>query len=119
AWLDVFVAERLGDFGRYEDAMKADEPFLFHAVISPMLNIGLLTVGEVIAAVTRTAAPLASLEGFVRQVIGWREYMRGMYRAHPKLERVNALHLEGRVEKYWYSGKRMPSDLPVPVRTVL
>jgi deoxyribodipyrimidine photolyase-related protein len=118
-WLDVFVAERLADFGRYEDAMKADEPFLFHAVISPMLNIGLLTVGEVIAAVTRTDVPLASVEGFVRQVIGWREYMRGVYRAHPKLERVNALHLEKHVEQYWYSGERMPSELPVPVRTVL
>ncbi|MFG6277715.1 cryptochrome/photolyase family protein [Microbacterium sp. 5K110] len=119
AWLDVFVAERLGDFGRYEDAMKSDEPFLFHAVISPMLNIGLLTVDEVIAAVTRTDAPLASVEGFVRQVIGWREYMRGMYRAHPKLEHVNALHLEKRVEDYWYSGEGIPDDLPIPVRTVL
>jgi deoxyribodipyrimidine photolyase-related protein len=119
AWLEVFVAERLHDFGRYEDAMKADEPFLFHAVVSPLLNIGLLTVDDVIAAVTRTDAPLASVEGFVRQVIGWREYMRGMYRAHPELERVNALHLEKRVQKYWYSGERMPSDLPVPVRTVL
>ncbi len=56
-WLDVFVAERLHDFGRYEDAMKADEPFLFHAIISPMLNIGLLTVEEVVAAATRTDAP--------------------------------------------------------------
>jgi len=118
-WLDVFVAERLHDFGRYEDAMRADEPFLFHAIISPMLNIGLLTVEEVVAAATRTDAPLASVEGFIRQVIGWREYMRGMYRAHPKLEHVNALHLEKRVQKYWYSGERMPSDLPIPVRTVL
>ncbi|WP_055835699.1 cryptochrome/photolyase family protein [Microbacterium sp. Leaf436] len=118
-WLDVFVAERLNDFGRYEDAMKADEPFLFHAIISPMLNIGLLTVEEVVAAATRTDAPLASVEGFIRQVIGWREYMRGMYRAHPELEHVNALHLEQRIEKYWYTGQRMPSTLPIPVRTVL
>ncbi|MEX0151829.1 cryptochrome/photolyase family protein [Microbacterium sp. LMI1-1-1.1] len=118
-WLDVFVAERLTDFGRYEDAMKADEPFLFHAIISPMLNIGLLTVEEVVAAATRTDAPLASIEGFLRQVVGWREYMRGMYRAHPKLEHVNALHNEKRIEKYWYTATRMPSDLPVPVRTVL
>ncbi|MFJ4038080.1 cryptochrome/photolyase family protein [Microbacterium sp. NPDC090007] len=118
-WLAVFVAERLHDFGRYEDAMKADEPFLFHAIISPMLNIGLLTVEEVVAAATRTDAPLASVEGFIRQVIGWREYMRGMYRAHPKLEHVNALHLEKRIQKYWFSGERMPADLPIPVRTVL
>ena len=119
AWLDAFVAERLHDFGRYEDAMAADEPFLFHAVVSPMLNIGLLTVDEVVAAATRTDAPLASVEGFVRQVIGWREYMRGMYRTHPELERVNALHLDRPVDDYWYSGDRVPSDLPVPVRTVL
>jgi len=118
-WLDVFVAERLHDFGRYEDAMKADEPFLFHAIISPMLNIGLLTVEEVVAAATRTDAPLASVEGFLRQVIGWREYMRGMYRAHPELEHVNALHLEKRIEKYWYTAERMPRDLPIPVRTVI
>lgn len=118
-WLDVFVAERLDDFGRYEDAMKAEEPFLFHAVVSPMLNIGLLTVHDVVAAATRTDAPLASVEGFIRQVIGWREYMRGMYRAHPKLEHVNALHLEKRIEKYWSTGERMPNDLPLPVRTVL
>ena len=118
-WLDLFVAERLHDFGRYEDAMKADEPFLFHAIVSPMLNIGLLTVDEVVAAATRTDAPLASVEGFIRQVIGWREYMRGMYRAHPKLEHVNALHLDKRIQKYWFSGERMPKDLPLPVRTVL
>ena len=115
-----FVRERLEGFGPYEDAMAAAEPFLFHAVVSPMLNIGLLTVDEVVDAVTASDdAPVASVEGFVRQVIGWREYMRGMYRAHPELERVNALHLSGRVQQWWYTGRRIPADLPVPVRTVL
>lgn len=118
-WLATFVAERLHDFGRYEDAMAADQPFLFHAVISPMLNIGLVTVDEVVDAATRTDAPLASVEGFVRQVIGWREYMRGMYRAHPMLEDVNALRVQTGVEEYWFSGRSLPSELPLPVRTVL
>lgn len=65
--------------------MAADEPFLFHSVLTPMLNIGLVTVDEVLAEVTAADAPLASVEGFVRQVIGWREYMRGIYRARPEL----------------------------------
>ncbi|TDN92631.1 cryptochrome/photolyase family protein [Microbacterium sp. BK668] len=120
AHLRDFVDERLERFGPYEDAMAADEPFLFHAVITPMLNIGLLTVAEVLTAVTESSeAPLASVEGFVRQIIGWREYMRGMYRAHPELERANALGLRRRLEDWWYTGRGIPDDLPVPVRTVL
>lgn len=120
AWLDAFVAERLGRFGRYEDAMARDEPFLFHSVLSSSLNIGLLTVDDVIAAATsHPDAPLASVEGFVRQVVGWREYMRGMYRAHPELSDANELRLHRRLEKYWYTGVRMPRDLPDPVRVVL
>ncbi|MFJ6652637.1 cryptochrome/photolyase family protein [Microbacterium sp. NPDC091313] len=119
-WLDAFVAERLGRFGQYEDAMARDEPFLFHSVLSSSLNIGLLTPEDVVAAATsHPQAPLASVEGFVRQVIGWREYMRGMYRAHPELADANELGLHRRLEKYWYTGTRMPRDLPEPVRVVL
>ncbi len=121
AWLDAFVAERLPDFGRYEDAMAADEPFLFHSVLTPALNIGLLTPHDVVDAVLEASGdvPLPSLEGFLRQVIGWREYMRGMYRAHPELEGANALGLTRELEPWWYSGEGMPDDLPIPVRTVL
>ncbi|SDG40396.1 cryptochrome/photolyase family protein [Microbacterium pygmaeum] len=120
AWLDHFVQERLLEFGRYEDAMAADEHVLFHSVISPLLNIGLLTVDEVIDSVSRHGeAPLASVEGFIRQVIGWREYMRGMYRAHPELEHVNALGLSRRLEGWWYTNDGVPAEVPRPVRTVL
>ncbi|MCC4907548.1 cryptochrome/photolyase family protein [Microbacterium sp. cx-59] len=120
-WLDTFIAERFRDFGRYEDAMSRDQPFLFHSVISPMLNIGLLTVDEVITAATTAGddVPLASVEGFVRQIIGWREYMRGMYRAHPELDGANALGLSRPLEDWWYTGKGIPVDVPVPVRSVL
>jgi deoxyribodipyrimidine photolyase-related protein len=122
SWLDVFVRERLELFGRYEDAMAEDEPFLFHSVLSPMLNVGLVTVHEVLDAVqdaARGGIPLASLEGFVRQVIGWREYMRGMYRGHPELDHVNAFGFERQLEPYWYTGEDVPDDLPYPVRRVL
>jgi deoxyribodipyrimidine photolyase-related protein len=120
SWLEVFVSERLSSFGRYEDAMAADEPFLFHAVISPMLNIGLVSVEEVVrAAVAAPDVPLSSTEGFIRQVIGWREYMRGMYRAHPELESANALSFDRPLEGWWYTGEGVPEDLPRPVRVVL
>lgn len=120
-WLADFVRDRLPLFGRYEDAMAADEPFLFHSVLSPLLNIGLLRVEEVIdaALASRDDVPLASLEGFVRQVVGWREYMRGAYRAMPDLGDANHFALTRRLEPWWYTGRGIPDDLPVPVRTVL
>ncbi|WP_413320664.1 cryptochrome/photolyase family protein [Agrococcus sp. 1P02AA] len=121
AWLAAFVDERLRDFGRYEDAMAADEPFLFHSVLTPALNTGLLAPQDVVDAVLGASedVPLPSLEGFLRQVIGWREYMRGMYRAHPELDGANALGLTRELEPWWYTGEGVPEDLPVPVRTVL
>lgn len=121
AWLDDFVSRRLALFGRYEDAMAADEPFLFHSLLSPLLNIGLLTVDEVVDAAlgAREDVPLAALEGFLRQVIGWREYMRGAYRAMPGLIDANHFGLNRRLEPWWYTGRGIPDDLPVPVRTVL
>lgn len=121
AWLDVFVAERLPDFGRFEDAMAADQPVLFHSVLTPSLNLGLLTPHDVVDAVLEASGdvPLPSLEGFVRQVIGWREYMRGMYRAHPELAGANALGLTRELEPWWYTGAGIPDELPIPVRAVL
>jgi deoxyribodipyrimidine photolyase-related protein len=81
--LQDFVETRLSLFGDYEDAIRKDESFLYHSVLSPLLNVGLLTPQEVVDAVIkayrRGAAPLNSVEGFVRQVIGWREYVRACY----------------------------------------
>ncbi|MGA8047824.1 MAG: cryptochrome/photolyase family protein, partial [Dermatophilaceae bacterium] len=83
AHLADFVAERLELFGPYEDALSAEHRFVYHSLLTPMLNIGLLTPEQVISAVLdaaeRTDVPIESLEGFVRQVIGWREYMRATY----------------------------------------
>ena len=81
-WLDDFVANRLDSFGPFEDAISSRSVTVFHSVLSPCLNLGLLTPREVIdAALTRIdEVPMQSLEGFVRQVIGWREFVRGVYR---------------------------------------
>ncbi|MBL9152930.1 MAG: cryptochrome/photolyase family protein [Verrucomicrobiales bacterium] len=86
AWLDRFLAERLAGFGDYEDAISRRHRTLFHGVLTPMLNIGLLTPSQVIERTLDFAAdqpvPLNSLEGFVRQIVGWREFMRAMYDRH-------------------------------------
>lgn len=79
-WLDDFIRVRLGSFGPYEDAISTRDPVLFHSRLTPLLNCGLLTPREVIdcAIARQRDVPLQSLEGFVRQVIGWREFVRGV-----------------------------------------
>lgn len=83
AWLDDFLHHRLYFFGPYEDAIKIEEPILFHSVLSPLLNTGLLTpeyiLTKTLAYAQKNDIPLASLEGFIRQIIGWREFVRGVY----------------------------------------
>ncbi|MDP4625796.1 MAG: cryptochrome/photolyase family protein [Akkermansiaceae bacterium] len=81
-WLQKFIAERFADFGIYEDAISTQHPFINHSLLTPMLNIGLLTPEEIIKAALSAPGeiPLNSLEGFIRQIIGWREFMHGIYR---------------------------------------
>ena len=81
--LGDFLTQALPDFGDYQDAMATGEPFVFHSLISPYLNAGLLTPREVCIAAEREyrekRAPLNAVEGFIRQILGWREYVRGVY----------------------------------------
>ncbi|MBU6327908.1 MAG: cryptochrome/photolyase family protein, partial [Verrucomicrobia bacterium] len=85
AWLNQFIDERLANFGLYEDAISTRRAYLYHSAITPMLNIGLLDPQDVIDRVIEKAAqreiPMNSLEGFIRQVIGWREFMHGIYQS--------------------------------------
>ncbi len=82
-WLHEFLEKRFADFGKYEDAILEGEHILHHGVLTPMLNTGLLTPQQVIEEALSYASgeviPLNSIEGFVRQVIGWREFMRAVY----------------------------------------
>ena len=93
--LQGFIEERLCRFGDFQDAMVEGQSFLWHACLSPALNIGLLSPQDLLHAVIEAhesgRAPLNAVEGFVRQVLGWREFMRGMYwRRMPELRAANA-----------------------------
>jgi len=81
--LDDFVTYRLPSFGEFQDAMWTDEPFLYHSLLSSALNLKLLdprdAIDSAVAAFRSGRAPLNAVEGFVRQILGWREYVRGVY----------------------------------------
>lgn len=89
-WLRKFLDERFAGFGAYEDAISSRSDVLYHSALSPLLNLGLLTPGEVIdealASAEQNRVPLSSLEGFIRQVIGWREFVRGIYQCFSEQE---------------------------------
>jgi deoxyribodipyrimidine photolyase-related protein len=107
--LDTFLKERFASFGDYEDAMEMSHTRLFHSVLSPYLNAGLLTPRVVLSAVLEYAethsAPLASLEGFVRQLIGWREFIRMVYVYKGREMRTkNALMAHHALPESWWTG---------------
>ncbi len=108
--LEHFIEDCLPDFGAYQDAMKAGEDLLFHALISPYLNLGLLLPREVceaaLEAYERDAAPLAAVEGFVRQILGWREYVRGIYWTKmPEYAETNYLSAERDLPDFYWTGE--------------
>lgn len=108
-WLRTFFEERFDDFGPYEDALSTRDPVLFHSVLTPMLNMGLITPDEVIDRALDHAKKhdvrLNSLEGFVRQVIGWREFVRGVYQRYSEeQEQGNFFDHHRRPGSSWYDG---------------
>jgi len=110
AALDDFLTHRLPDFGPYEDAMVAAEPTLNHALLSVPLNLGLLGPREVVDAAveayeTRDDVPIESVEGFVRQVLGWREFVRHAYRiGMPDLADANRLDATRDLPSFYWDG---------------
>ena len=107
--LKLFLKERLAQFGVYEDAMRADENFLYHSCLSPLLNIGLITPSEIINSADKIfdegLAPINSIEGFIRQIIGWREFIRGIYQLKGNQQRQsNFWRHERNLKQSWYEG---------------
>lgn len=103
-WLTQFLERRFDRFGDYEDAIVEGENWLWHAVLTPALNIGLLTPKQVVDAALEHAErrniPLNSVEGFIRQIIGWREFMRATY---------DDLGVQMRTTNHWNHQRPMPA----------
>jgi len=103
-WFNNFLTCRLAQFSPYEDAISRAEPFLFHSLLSPLINAGLLTPADVVEQTLRHSQqydiPLNSLEGFVRQIIGWREFTRAVYLLIGRQQRT---------ANFWGCENEMPS----------
>ncbi len=105
-WFDKFLDERFQYFGKYQDSID-EETFLFHSVISPYLNSGLLSpkyvVSRILEYFTQNNVEINNIEGFIRQVIGWREFMRGVYNNFSLNK--NFFNHKNRLNNNWYNGK--------------
>ena len=110
AALKDFVDHRLAEFGDYQDAMWTNQPFLYHSRISAALNLKILDPRRVLMAVEdayhRGKAPLAATEGFIRQILGWREYVRGIYWTYmPGYLERNALKASEKLPDFYWTGE--------------
>ena len=108
-WLRAFLDDHFVKFGDYEDALSDRDPLLFHSVLSPTLNMGLVTPDEVLDRALKAAddndVPLNSLEGFVRQIIGWREFIRGIdHHFGEQQESTNFWNHKRSLTSAWYDG---------------
>lgn len=105
SWLDQFFENRFLEFGKYEDAIVGEYSILNHSVLTPMLNVGLITPPQVIDACLEYARendiPINSTEGFIRQIIGWREFIRGVYEVRG---------VEERTKNFWKFKRKIPAS---------
>ena len=107
--LDEFLHFKFKDFGRYEDAIHSEDQFLFHSALSTSMNMGLLTPKEVVEKAIdfseRNDVPINSIEGFLRQVIGWREFIHGVYDTKRESQvKSNFWKHRGELTSHWYKG---------------
>lgn len=117
AWLEDFINNRFEYFGKYEDAMASGEVFLHHSALSALMNVGLLHAHDVIDAALKADVPLASKEGFIRQIIGWREFMFGLYHYMPlNWKESNFLDQNEQLPEWWWKLEGSPEP---PLEDVL
>jgi len=123
-WFEEFLNERFADFGPYEDAIVGDASILNHSVLSPMLNVGLVTPEQIIDGAIECFEehdiPLNSAEGFVRQIVGWREFIRGVYEAKGSVQRTrNFFEFDRKIPASFYDGTTGIEPLDKTIRKVL
>lgn len=106
--LNTFLHERFQNFGPYEDAIDQRQVFVFHSVLSPYINTGLITPDEVVDKALeyheKHDTHYPSVEGFVRQIIGWREFMRGIYHEYDQELNSNHFNHKRKMKSSWYDG---------------
>tara|TARA_Y100001970_G_scaffold130890_1_gene161448 strand:+ start:8257 stop:9747 length:1491 start_codon:yes stop_codon:yes gene_type:complete len=106
-WLSFFISKKLNLFGDYEDSLDLNNNILFHSVLSPLINIGLIEPQQILNKIIKleNKIKINSFEGFIRQIIGWREFMRGIYQNYDKeLENNNFFKNKRLLKKNWYNG---------------
>ena len=123
-WLNQFLEQRFYEFGIYEDAIVAENSILNHSVLTPMLNVGLITPKEVLNICLQYAkinsVPLNSTEGFVRQIVGWREFIRGVYESRGSEERTtNFWKFKKKIPASFYEGKTDILPIDQTIKKVL
>jgi deoxyribodipyrimidine photolyase-related protein len=123
-WLNDFLEQRFHEFGIYEDAIVDTEHFLNHSILTPMLNVGLITPTQIIDKVLNYAdnndIPLNSLEGFVRQIIGWREFIRGIYVAKGTEERNrNFFQHNRKIPSSFYDGTTGIAPIDTSIKKII
>ncbi len=119
-----FITHRLADFGSWQDAMLADQPFMFHALIGLYLNIGLLSPLDCIKQAEQAwqdgRVAINAAEGFIRQILGWREYVRGLYwLSMPDYARLNHLQAERPLPGFFWNGQTEMRCLSITVTQTL
>jgi deoxyribodipyrimidine photolyase-related protein len=117
--LKHFVAHRLEKFGPYQDAIKQNVVVGYHSCISSSLNIGLISPKDVIDQALAYKVPIQSLEGFLRQIIGWREYIRMKYILHGDPGWGHLQNMNTRIDKSWYTGRTGVQTLDNSIQKVL
>ena len=105
SYLDYFLDKKIENFGDYEDAVDQRDNILFHSALSPQINLGLLTPEEIISKIkSKTISKINSHEGYIRQLIGWREFIRGIYQNFDeKLEKSNFFNHKKVMKETWYT----------------
>ena len=123
-WLEEFLQNRFEKFGIYEDAIVANESVLHHSVLSPMLNIGLLETQQIINRAieisTKQNIPLNSLEGFIRQIMGWREFIKIVYEREGTKQRTkNYWNFKRKIPKSFWNGTTGIAPIDITIKKIL
>ena len=123
-WLDDFLKNRFEKFGIYEDAIVANEAVLHHSVLTPMLNIGLLQpqqiIDKVLIAAKKYNTPLNSLEGFIRQIMGWREFIHIIYEREGNKQRTtNYWKFKRKIPASFWTGETGITPIDITIKKIL